>query len=471
MTASPHDFIVEKNEEETPQATLETAQASHLDSPHEAKEIYSEFQQTEEKGSTENEVVEISTDESYDPPPDGGLTAWLVVLSCFILNFNLLGISYAYGVYQAEYLLNQFPHASAELISFIGAICTTFTLVLGIPIGRMIELYGFRIVTIGGTVLLSIGLLTAGFCKTVPSLLVTQGIVAGIGAGAMFIPANTVPAQWFSTRRSLAIGIASAGSGVGGIFWAFVLRTIIGRLGYQWALWISAAIAAFLNFIALFFFKVRTNPRSVRQKSIWSGLKLFKDPKFVTLYCASALTVFGYLVPYFYVPTYAQTQLQASATTGAILAAIIDLGMAIGRVLLGLMADSRIGALNTLSGAMALSGIVHFTFWLPASNSLPLLYIFAFTYGFFGGGYIGLYPAVLVRLFDPNQLAIVTGVFFSSELPGELTGGPIAGAIYTLVKGDHWTPIILYSGLTLFVGSLFSVCTRFQSERRLIAGV
>ncbi|KAF8591147.1 hypothetical protein K439DRAFT_1061726 [Ramaria rubella] len=33
----------------------------------------------------------------YEPPPDGGATAWLVVLSCFLFNFNILGITYTYG--------------------------------------------------------------------------------------------------------------------------------------------------------------------------------------------------------------------------------------------------------------------------------------------------------------------------------------------------------------------------------------
>ena len=66
---------------------------------------------------------------------EGGLTAWLVVLSCFLLNFNILGINYAYGqriylhinplhdtnyigVYQAHYLLHQFPNQSAEVLCF-----------------------------------------------------------------------------------------------------------------------------------------------------------------------------------------------------------------------------------------------------------------------------------------------------------------------------------------------------------------
>ncbi|KIJ57264.1 hypothetical protein M422DRAFT_238860 [Sphaerobolus stellatus SS14] len=192
----------------------------------EAKEISSDYQQArwQKNGSAENGVQEICIYGSYDPPPDGGFQAWLV----------------------------------------------------------LIERYGFHIVTIGGSVFLPVGLLTAGFWKTVPTLLITQGAITGLGAGAMFIPANT--AQWLSKRRSLTLGISSSGSELGGIPWAFVLRTIIARLGYQWALWISAAAAALLSLTSPLFFKVQINPSIVPQKYIWSGLKLFKDPKFVALY-------------------------------------------------------------------------------------------------------------------------------------------------------------------------------------------
>jgi len=46
---------------------------------------------------TEITNLEMDVDPDIDLPPDGGLTAWLVVLSCFLLNFNLLGITYAFG--------------------------------------------------------------------------------------------------------------------------------------------------------------------------------------------------------------------------------------------------------------------------------------------------------------------------------------------------------------------------------------
>ena len=90
-----------------------------------------------------------------------------------------------------------------------------------------------------------------------------------------------------------------------------------------------------------------------------------------------------------------------------------------------------------------------------------------------------LLPAVLAHVFDPDELPTVTGFFFTSELPGQvpalflpwechmthwyfqLAGGPVAGAIRSSTNGQ-WTPVILYSGLTVFCGSLFAVATRFQ---------
>ena len=94
-------------------------------------------------------------------------------------------------------------------------------------------------------------------------------------------------------------------------------------------------------------------------------------------------------MPFFYVPTYAQTQLRSSATVGSILSALLDLGMAVGRICLGLAADSKLGNMNTVISGMALAGISQLVLWLPVTSSLPLLYVFAFAYGFLGGGYIG----------------------------------------------------------------------------------
>ena len=65
-------------------------------------------------------------------------------------------------------------------------------------------------------------------------------------------------------------------------------------MGYQWALWLSGCISAGICAFALCILNTQPVPPSSRQATIWSGLVMFNDAKFVTLYCASFLSVFGY---------------------------------------------------------------------------------------------------------------------------------------------------------------------------------
>jgi MFS family permease len=46
--------------------------------------------------------------------------------------------------------------------------------------------------------------------------MLAQGIGIGIGTGLIFLPALSVISQYFLKRRSLALGIVTTGSSVGG---------------------------------------------------------------------------------------------------------------------------------------------------------------------------------------------------------------------------------------------------------------
>lgn len=48
-------------------------------------------------------------------------------------------------------------------------------------------------------------------------LLLSQGILFGIGSSLVFIPSIGLPSQWFLAKRGIATGISSAGTGVGAV--------------------------------------------------------------------------------------------------------------------------------------------------------------------------------------------------------------------------------------------------------------
>jgi hypothetical protein len=99
--------------------------------------------------------------------------------------------------------------------------------------------------------------------------------------------------------------------------------------------------------------------------------------------------------------------------------------------------------MNAFTISILLAGILQLALWLPAGGNEPAAFIFAFLYGAFGLASIGISLAVLARHLDPYKLPSISGVFFTSELPGFLAGAPISGAI--LARSDYRTAIA-YSG-------------------------
>lgn len=77
-------------------------------------------------------------------------------------------------------------------------------------------------------------LLGASFAETVPQLLACQGIIYALAGNALVMPTINLLNEWFVRKRGLAIGVAIAGDGVGGIIMPLLLQALLGRLGFRW---------------------------------------------------------------------------------------------------------------------------------------------------------------------------------------------------------------------------------------------
>lgn len=54
--------------------------------------------------------------------------------------------------------------------------------------GRPCQQYSFRIIASTGALIYFVGTLAAGFCTTVPQLIVCQGMIQGMGVGVQYVP-------------------------------------------------------------------------------------------------------------------------------------------------------------------------------------------------------------------------------------------------------------------------------------------
>lgn len=171
--------------------------------------------------------------------PDGGW-GWLVCLGSFVINFILDGTMFSFGVMLLT-LLEYFGESKAKT-SWIGSVLLGLSMILGPFVGWLLDRFTIRQVTLCGALVASCGFVISTFAQSVEVLIITYGIVGGIGFCMMFIPSIIVVGLYFSRRRALATGIAMSGSGVGTFVYAYLCEALLNEFSWRGTVLIMAGI-------------------------------------------------------------------------------------------------------------------------------------------------------------------------------------------------------------------------------------
>lgn len=401
--------------------------------------------------------------------PDTGY-AWLIIAASFAVHFAALGITYIFGVYQQAYREEKvFANISNAEISLIGSLASAGLPLFAIPSGRMVDRYGHRLVGLCGGLGIMISLILASAAKQYWQLLITQGLLLGMSVSFAYFPALTIISQWFEEKQGLATGIAVAGSGIGGLVLGPVTRAMISNYGRDNALFISGIFSGVIVIISSLFFLPRLEPAANSADYI----SLMQNSKFRLLYCMSLIGTFGYMVPFFYLPSYA-VQYGMTEAQGALLLGILNGSSAIGRIVLGEISD-KIGHINSLFICLAGSSFSMLVLW-PLAITFNSLLTYSIVFGLSVGGYISIFPTVITNLFGTENIGGIIGLFYSAAFVGTIAGPQIAGAIIdsmTTIVGNtkliNYIPAIMYAGGCMFFSGGFLVVIRsIQTQGKLL---
>ena len=100
----------------------------------------------------------------------------------------------------------------------------------------------------------------------------------GLGMGFLFVGTVGVVPQWFTTKRSLANGISTAGSGIGGMVYSLAAQAMIQSIGLPWAFRILGILAFTVNFVCAILIKDRN--KAVGASQLAFDYRLFKRKEF-----------------------------------------------------------------------------------------------------------------------------------------------------------------------------------------------
>ncbi|KAI0738828.1 MFS general substrate transporter [Daedaleopsis nitida] len=393
--------------------------------------------------------------------PDGGARAWLTVLGAFLALFCSFGQLNSFGTFQTWYAEHQLHTLAPSTISWIGSLQLWVFFFSGGFVGRLFDAYGPRPIMIVGTLLLVLGTMMTSISTEYYQYILAQGILVGVGIGTVFYPSLAAISTYFQKYRSTALGIAIAGSGVGGVTWPIMYQHLFIRLGFAWTVRITGFVTLGLCIFAIW--AVSSNFAAPTHSAPWLDMKMFRDMPFVLVVIGSIFICLGLFIPFFYIVDYSTAHGIAPQTAFYVLS-VMNAGGIAGRLLPPFLSDG-LGRFNILVPSALLSGLTILVFW-PFARDLPAIMLFAAVYGFFSGAFNALIIPCIVQISDMSQMGTRVGVLYSIISIPALCGGPAAGAILH-ADGGSYLGMILLAGSAVVAGSLFLLWARCTLGRRL----
>jgi OFA family oxalate/formate antiporter-like MFS transporter len=383
----------------------------------------------------------------------GGVYAWSVFVNPFIQQM---------GWSRTQTTL---PFTVAVGVIFVGALVG----------GRIQDRIGPRPVVLTGGVIYSVGIMLASLVEgpeQLGLLVLTYGLMAGVGLGAGYIVPIAMLVKWFPDRRGLITGIAVAGFGAGALITAPVANRLIQPDDVSAAflpLGIAYLVATLLG--GSFFRNPPEGyavpgfqPRAVRAAGVDDSYTLgeaLRIPAWYRLAAILALNVTAGIALVSQAAPAAQAIAGMSAASAAGLVGILGIFNGVGRVLWGWASDG-IGRMRAFL-AMFAAQVVCFAVLPTAASSALFAVLAALVYLCYGGGF-GTMPAAAADFFGPRNAGAIYGAMIVAWSVGGVVG-PLAIAAIVDATGGFSAPFYLIAGMAAFSLAL-PVTTRQPAESR-----
>ncbi|EFE31836.1 uncharacterized protein ARB_01436 [Trichophyton benhamiae CBS 112371] len=391
-------------------------------------------------------------------PPNGGRNAWLQVMGACVLTQNTWGLVMAHGAFQASYSQTVLPTTSQSALSWIGSVQAFFILFVGIFSSKAVGSSHFRHVTGTGLIIQLLGLVMTSISTKYYQFFLSEGVCVGIGSGLLFAPGITIATSYFSTKRPLAIAVATSGA-------AIVSYWLIVAVGFPWAVRIITSLVLLASGSTLY--TLQPYHASIPQKiGPFISLGGFRDASYCTFVIGAILGLVGGFVPFFYIPVYGLS-LGLRTELASYFVSAMNMAALIGGFSLTVLA-SRLGNLNTAVLFTNVSGIVLISLILAVD---PVGVIIGSLFYALVAGYqlVLLFAAMASITVDSSprcsqgRAALILGSL------GALLGTPVAGGI--LFKQDsnahsmnprdwNFTLTLLFSAALIFLCGVFMTVTR-----------
>lgn len=345
-----------------------------------------------------------------------------------------LGTVYSWSIFRKPLEAELNISATASLLPYtIALVCNAATMpIAGFYIARI----GPRVMTTIGGILVGGGYLLASFSTQIETILLSYGVIVGIGVGLTYGVPMAVVARWFPDRKGLAVGLTIVGFGLSPLITAPLANTLIDLYSVRPTLRILGI--AFIGIILCIATLLKVPPpdwqpqahvsRPTAASTFHYPPHLLKSRAFYGLWiCYMIGTLIGLSAIGISSPV-GEEIIDIDPSLAASSVALFALFNGISRPLFGWLSD-RFKPHYVAIASYSLM-LVSCLLMINVQRGEVVTYLIAFClFWFCLGGWLALAPTTTLHLFNPDHYAQNYGIVFTAYGVGALCGTLAIGQI------------------------------------------
>jgi len=400
----------------------------------------------------------------------------MVAVGCTLL-LLMFGTRLSFGLY-IKPIAESFG-ASRASVSGSQSLYMIVYAVFALIAGGLADKHGPKKVMAAGALFMGIGMLLASRITSLWQYYLSYGVLVAIGSGALYVPVTGAVSKFFTRRRNFALGITTAGAGLGQFLIPPFMEKVVEASGWQRAFLYTALLLLVLGVaLPLLCLKGRGLPEDASMEvpipkeydsvSPSSALpEMNRSQKHYTLIQAMATmpfwmyfgmyfiicfvidgVLFVHMVPYL-------TDIGFSGQTAAKALGYLGLISTVTMIAFAPVGD-RFNKRTMLTVFLATHTLL--LFWLIHIRTERSLWLLVLCFGLLLGAAWPLTVSILADIFGSRSVSSILGACTLAFGMAGLTAPWLAGHVFDLYRS--YTPVLYFTILLSFLGVVFTYFIR-----------
>ncbi len=399
---------------------------------------------------------------------------WVILTAACLVNL-CLGSIYAWSVF-ASSMAEYFSSTSGQNITS-GDLAIVYTIANAVGPVTMISggavndrLGPKKVIALGG-IMFGGGMILSGFAGSVAFLIVSYGLIAGLGLGMAYGATISTSVKYFPDKRGFIGGVTTAVYGMSSVILPPVVTVIVNRYNAAFAFKVIGAAFLVIILVSTCFLEQcpqgyvpagYTPPAAQKGAADLDWKEMIKTPVFYVMLLLLTSGAFSGMMVISQASAMAQGMIGMTAIAASGAVSVLALFNALGRIAAGYLSD-KIGRIYTLMAACMLCIAGMLCLYASAEGQQALFYAGICIVGVSFGSFMGVYPGFTADQFGARNNSVNYGIMFIGFALAGYFGPQIMRSVYAST-GAYQNAFLIACGLNA-AGIVLAVVYRGMKKK------